>query len=196
MLPLWPVQFCNPMDSSPLDSSVPGFLQARRLEWVAIFFSIIPAWPSRNLILLSTFHPQLLHSLCNLCILSVIRRLIHLHKRNWESHCIWFLPVSLFSASRSQFIHWTCDCPVFFPHHPLKLCPEAVVTTNCECLYYQLPRACVSEEMPLCGLSCFRWSWPSQGVAKAWPVTLEPVSFTYASIYLLWGFSKLQFPYP
>ena len=27
---------CNPIDSSPLGSSVPGILQARTLEWVAI----------------------------------------------------------------------------------------------------------------------------------------------------------------
>jgi len=27
---------CNPIDGSPLDSSVPGILQARILEWVAI----------------------------------------------------------------------------------------------------------------------------------------------------------------
>jgi len=30
---------CNPMDCSPPGSSVPGILQARRLEWVAIPFS-------------------------------------------------------------------------------------------------------------------------------------------------------------
>ena len=30
---------CNPIDSSPLGSSVPGILQARKLEWVAIPFS-------------------------------------------------------------------------------------------------------------------------------------------------------------
>ena len=30
---------CNPRDSSPSDSSVPGILQARTLEWVAISFS-------------------------------------------------------------------------------------------------------------------------------------------------------------
>ena len=30
---------CNPLDSSPLGSSVPGILQARILEWVAISFS-------------------------------------------------------------------------------------------------------------------------------------------------------------
>ena len=30
---------CNPIDSSPLGSSVSGILQARILEWVAISFS-------------------------------------------------------------------------------------------------------------------------------------------------------------
>ena len=30
---------CDPIDSSPLGSPVPGILQARILEWVAIFFS-------------------------------------------------------------------------------------------------------------------------------------------------------------
>ena len=31
---------CNPMDCSPPGSPVPGILQARTLEWVAISFSI------------------------------------------------------------------------------------------------------------------------------------------------------------
>ena len=30
---------CDPIDGSPRDSSVPGILQARTLEWVAISFS-------------------------------------------------------------------------------------------------------------------------------------------------------------
>ena len=30
---------CNPIDSSPSGSPVPGILQARTLEWVAISFS-------------------------------------------------------------------------------------------------------------------------------------------------------------
>ena len=30
---------CNPIDSRPTGSSVPGILQARILEWVAISFS-------------------------------------------------------------------------------------------------------------------------------------------------------------
>ena len=31
---------CDPIDGSPADSSVPGILQARILEWVAISFSV------------------------------------------------------------------------------------------------------------------------------------------------------------
>ena len=33
---------CNPIDGSPPGSPVPGILQARILEWVAISFSIKP----------------------------------------------------------------------------------------------------------------------------------------------------------
>ena len=35
---------CNPTDGSPLGSSVPGILQARTLEWVAISFSNAWKW--------------------------------------------------------------------------------------------------------------------------------------------------------
>ena len=35
---------CDPIDSSPLGSSVPGILQARTLEWVAISFSNACKW--------------------------------------------------------------------------------------------------------------------------------------------------------
>ena len=38
LLPSCPT-LCDPIDSSPLGSSVPGILQARTLEWVAISFS-------------------------------------------------------------------------------------------------------------------------------------------------------------
>ena len=34
---------CDPIDSSPPGSPIPGILQARTLEWVAISFSIVPA---------------------------------------------------------------------------------------------------------------------------------------------------------
>ena len=33
---------CDPIDSSPPGSAVPGILQARTLEWVAISFSLPP----------------------------------------------------------------------------------------------------------------------------------------------------------
>ena len=38
------VQLCDPIDSSPPGSSVPGILQARTLEWVAISFSNAWKW--------------------------------------------------------------------------------------------------------------------------------------------------------
>ena len=33
------VRLCNPIDGSPPDTPVPGILQARTLEWVAVTFS-------------------------------------------------------------------------------------------------------------------------------------------------------------
>ena len=35
---------CDPIDGSPLGSTVPGILQAKTLEWVAISFSIAWKW--------------------------------------------------------------------------------------------------------------------------------------------------------
>ena len=35
---------CNPLDGSPLGSPIPGILQARTLEWVAITFSNAWKW--------------------------------------------------------------------------------------------------------------------------------------------------------
>ena len=35
----WCPTLCDPIDSSPPGSAVPGILQARTLEWVAISFS-------------------------------------------------------------------------------------------------------------------------------------------------------------
>ena len=38
---------CDPIDGSPLGSSVPGILQARTLEWVAISFSNAWKWKGK-----------------------------------------------------------------------------------------------------------------------------------------------------
>ena len=38
------VQLCDPIDGSPPGSPIPGILQARTLEWVAISFSIAWKW--------------------------------------------------------------------------------------------------------------------------------------------------------
>ena len=41
---------CNPIDGSPLGSSIPGILQARTLEWVAISFSAFELYCWRKLL--------------------------------------------------------------------------------------------------------------------------------------------------
>ena len=40
---------CNPIEGSPPGSAVPGILQARTLEWVAISFSTFLSWLIRKL---------------------------------------------------------------------------------------------------------------------------------------------------
>ena len=43
---------CDPIDGSPPDSSVPGIVQARILEWIAISFSIFsPNFPVISFVL-------------------------------------------------------------------------------------------------------------------------------------------------
>ena len=39
---------CDPIDGSPPSSPVPGTLQARTLEWVAISFSNVCKWKSES----------------------------------------------------------------------------------------------------------------------------------------------------
>ena len=51
---------CDPIDSSPLGSSVPWILQARILEWVAISFSNAWKWKGK---VKSLSHPRLLATL-------------------------------------------------------------------------------------------------------------------------------------
>ena len=46
---------CDPIDGSPPGFSVPGILQARTLEWVAISFSTPNAYPLVTTIVLSVF---------------------------------------------------------------------------------------------------------------------------------------------
>ena len=40
----WCPTLCDPIDGSPPGSPVPGILQARTLEWVAVFFSSAWKW--------------------------------------------------------------------------------------------------------------------------------------------------------
>ena len=43
------VRLCEPIDGSPPGSAIPGILQARTLEWVAISFSNAWKW-SRSVV--------------------------------------------------------------------------------------------------------------------------------------------------
>ena len=42
------VQLCDPIDGSPPGSPIPGILQARTLEWVAISFSSAWKWEVKS----------------------------------------------------------------------------------------------------------------------------------------------------
>ena len=44
---------CDPIDSSPPGSPIPGILQARTLEWVAISFSNVWKWSAQSCLTLS-----------------------------------------------------------------------------------------------------------------------------------------------
>ena len=48
-----PVRLCDPIDGSPPGSAIPGILQARTLEWVAISF--FNAWKWKGRLLLEFF---------------------------------------------------------------------------------------------------------------------------------------------
>ena len=67
------VQLCDPMDCSPPGSSVREILEARILEWVAIFSSR------------GSFLPR--DGTCVSCI-SCLHRQILYHRATWEAH-VW-----------------------------------------------------------------------------------------------------------
>ena len=48
---------CNPVDGSPPGSPVPGILQARTLEWVAISFSNAWKWKPFNITVIQDYAP-------------------------------------------------------------------------------------------------------------------------------------------
>ena len=112
---------CDPMDCSPLGSSVYGILQARILEWVAVPFSRGSSWPSdRSWVSCitgrfftiwatekshrKTFIPCnniRTHAWCS--VLSVVNmlRLLSNTLSKWMFGC----------ASRSHWFLVTCQCP-------------------------------------------------------------------------------------
>ena len=61
------VQLCNPIDSSPPGSPVPGILQARILEWVAISFSNVWKWKWSRSVVSDSYWPHGLEPTRLLC---------------------------------------------------------------------------------------------------------------------------------
>ena len=52
------LNLCDPIDSSPPGSPVPGILQARTLEWVAISFSNAWKWKWSHSVMSKSLRPQ------------------------------------------------------------------------------------------------------------------------------------------
>ena len=83
--------FCNPIDGSPPGSPVPGILQARTLEWVALSFSSVWKW-SHSVV----SDPQRRHGLQPSRLL-----------------CSWDFP----GKSTGVSCHWASLSVPFFQHH-------------------------------------------------------------------------------
>ena len=103
------VRLCDPIDGSPPGSSVPGILQARTLEWVAISFSKILVYKTSKSGIFSNFSSP------HVLVLSIEKYLF--------AFCLFFW--ILYS---SRFLFFKC-CPFEVGHFLLKvnhrylLCP-------------------------------------------------------------------------
>ena len=93
---------CNPTDSSPPGSSIPGILQARILEWVAISFSTPTARVDRNSCPLSRWcHPTTSSSV------------VPFSSRLQTFPALGSFQLSQFFASSSQIIWVSASASVF-----------------------------------------------------------------------------------
>ena len=82
---------CNPTDSSPLGSFIPGILHARILEWVAISFSVHGILQARILEWVAIPFPSRSsqpRDWTHISWVSCIGRMILYHWAAWEAHSI------------------------------------------------------------------------------------------------------------
>ena len=120
---------CDPTDSSPPGSSVPGILQARTLEWVAISFSIRKPKKSHDLLY------------CGLHLIIVVWN----WSRNISEVCLWFprlaqiLKTFLCPAGCSslasicmfwRLLAWSVPFPAL-PHTSSSLNPQYILRPLC-----------------------------------------------------------------
>jgi len=136
---------CDPMDCNPPGSSIPGILQARILEWVAMPSSRGSSWPGDWTCLLSLFHGRWnalshLESPGDILIahLFLLWRSIYSHPSSWitalswwrglcNSVKLWAMP---FRATKDRchsevfwekVVHWKRKwrfTPIFLPREP------------------------------------------------------------------------------
>ena len=108
---------CDPIDGSPPGSPIPGLLQARTLEWVAISFS--SAWTSNNvlfksgknghLVLFLTFEERLLHFYCWLwcywavLVAQTVKNLLAMWE-TWVLSLVWEDPLEKGMATHSSIL--------------------------------------------------------------------------------------------
>ena len=102
---------CDPIDSSPPGSPVPGILQARTLEWVAISFS--NAWKWKVKVKLLSKCPTLRDPMdCSLPGSSV-HRIFQARVLEWGAIA--------FSASSLYLPHYVIRFSLFYPSLPPRL---------------------------------------------------------------------------
>ena len=141
----------NPRDGSPPDSAIPGILQARTLEWVAIFFSNAWKWKVKG--------KSHIHQL--ICMLSWDRY-------DWK--CCFQISIYLAELGSLLLSGLCFHLQIFIPGSRLKRrqqeCLEALLQERVEVLE--------SEPNYICCVKCFQvsaclLSADSQSKSHGWP---------------------------
>ena len=119
---------CDLIDSSPPGSSVPGILQARILEWVAIFFSRGSSWP-RDHIYVSCMGKW--------------------HLYHWD---IWETPIGKWMPINGNKRWWElreCVCPRLQPLQSPTNSEAVNVTTWISAVFPAMPSENISKQKEL-----------------------------------------------
>ena len=134
---------CDPIDSNPRDSPIPGILQARTLEWVAISFSNAWKWKVK----VKTFSCVRLLAMPGTAAYQALLSLGFSRQEYWSAyHCL--LPPTPRVYSNSCSLSRWCHPAISSSVVPFSSCPQS------------LP---ASESFPMSQL--FAWGGQSTGVS-------------------------------